>query len=129
MIADLPAKTSLLNMKQHNGFFGCTLCLSKGERVGGVHYYKNRTAAMRTSKQHNACLAFLNDNPLRRARCGVKGNSPLLKFIPNLPLTAPIDYMHQVLLGVTRVLLHLIAKEVGNKQQDTMTAAVKEMKV
>ena len=39
---------------------------------------------------------------------GVKGPSAVSTLIENLPLTAPVDYMHQVLLGVTRALLFLI---------------------
>ena len=39
---------------------------------------------------------------------GVKGPSPLFDLIPNLSLTAPSDVMHQVYIGVTKVLLRVI---------------------
>ena len=39
---------------------------------------------------------------------GVKGPSAVYTLIENLPLTAPVDYIYQVLLGVTRALLFLI---------------------
>lgn len=31
-VADLPAKASILNMAQYNGYHGCSLCLHPGER-------------------------------------------------------------------------------------------------
>ena len=39
---------------------------------------------------------------------GVKGPSLLFKLIPNLPSTAP-DVMHQVYIGLTKVLLRVIS--------------------
>lgn len=33
-MADLPAKAVLLNMKQYNGYQGCTYCTQNGEIVG-----------------------------------------------------------------------------------------------
>jgi len=37
LIADLPAKAALLNMKQYNGEFGCVACLNPGQAAGPGH--------------------------------------------------------------------------------------------
>ena len=31
MLADAPAKSLILNVKQYNGYYGCPYCLNKGE--------------------------------------------------------------------------------------------------
>lgn len=130
LVADMPAKSSMLNMKQHNGFFGCTLCLTKGKRHGFVHYYENRDAKMRSNAQHLRSLKFLDNNPTKASSRGVKGKSKLFEIIPHLPLTAPVDYMHQVLLGVTKVLLKdVMVKEVGVKRIAEMNVFISRMKV
>ena len=46
---------------------------------------------------------------------GVLGHSPLEKLLANLPLTAPFDYMHQVLLGLTRSFLFLAVQKIAKK--------------
>ena len=44
MIADLPAKAAMLNIKQFNGEFGCITCLHPGESSGpGVRIYNYDT--------------------------------------------------------------------------------------
>lgn len=40
LIADLPAKAAMLNIKQFNGEYGCAVCLHPGESSGrGVRIY------------------------------------------------------------------------------------------
>ena len=59
LISDLPAKRSILNMQQFNGYFGCTLCIVEcrrvedttdrnGKRHHGSIFYPNRKFTMRT---------------------------------------------------------------------------------
>lgn len=39
IVCDAPAKSSLLNVKSHNAYFGCTSCLEEGTYVshkGGI---------------------------------------------------------------------------------------------
>ena len=36
---DLIAKAPILNMKKHNGYFGCNKCLIEGEHLNNVHVY------------------------------------------------------------------------------------------
>ena len=110
LVADLPAKASILNMQQFNAYFGCTLCLIKSKTIGegkkGL-YYPNQRNKMRTAAQHEAYIRLIQEQAMDSFR-GVKGPSAVCTLIENLPLTIPVDYMHQVLLGVTRALLFLI---------------------
>ena len=65
---------------------------------------------MRTSRLHEIHVKKVEDENLKSFR-GVKGQSKLFKIINNLPLSAPVDCMHQVYIGVTKVLLQVIKKK------------------
>ncbi|XP_071851491.1 uncharacterized protein [Apostichopus japonicus] len=113
--ADLPAKSALMNMVQYNGKHGCPNCLQPGQNFrtqsgGNIHvspYDKNNPAGtLRSSEQsfNDAKEALAQKVPVN----GVKGPSFLMglrryKFI----LGTSIDYMHCVLLGITKCLLSL----------------------
>ena len=62
---------------------------------------------MRTAAQHEAYIRLIQEQGMDSFR-GVNWPSATSTLIENLPLTAPVDYMHQVLLGVSRALLFLI---------------------
>ena len=110
LVADLPAKASILNIKQFNAYFGCSLCLTKCKSIGegkkGL-FYPNQRNKMRTKERHEEYLNLIQNEGLSSFR-GVKGPSAAADIVDNLPLSAPIDYMHQVLLGVTRTLLFAV---------------------
>ena len=112
LVADLPAKASLLAMAQYNAFYGCTLCYTLARRSGRIHYYPNVDSEMRDPGYHLKIVSSI-ENGEDVNTFGVKSRSNLLDLIANLPLTAPIDYMHQVLLGVTRVLLQISQTRLG----------------
>ena len=112
---DLPAKAMVYNMIQFNGKYGCTYCKQSGEHLwtsttGGVHVYPyistNPTGPPRTNieTEKHSHEAILVHKPV----VGVKGPS-WLSTIPNYDLLRSnvIDYMHCVLLGVTKMLLKL----------------------
>lgn len=112
---DLPAKASVLNMTQFNGEYGCSNCIQSGERIktdrGGttrVYPYQcnNPDGPLRShaSLVKDAKQAFAQGKPFN----GVKGPS----YITSVPVYdgikgTVVDYMHCVLLGVTRLLLCL----------------------
>ena len=112
---DLFAKAMVYNMMQFNGNYGCSHCLQSGEALalgvkGKVHVYPyiqgNPTGPGRTSDlqlQHSK-KAVIQNEPI----CGVKGPS-WLSVIPNYDVIKGnvINYMHCVLLGVTKMLLKL----------------------
>ena len=96
---DLPAKAAVLCSKQFNGKYGCSVCLHPGVRLPnnarvyppGVHCERTHSqviAAAQKAEEDGTCVE------------GVFGCSP---FASNLDLVAsiPVDYMHNVLEGVT----------------------------
>ena len=112
---DLPAKAVVLNMKQYNGEYGCSHCLQTGKRLkldtgGTVHVYpyipSNPTGPKRTEEETK--MHAREAVSVAKAKCGVKGPS-WLSTIPEYSIIDgnTIDYMHSVLLGVTKMLLGL----------------------
>jgi hypothetical protein len=105
---DSPARAKVLEIKQFNGYYGCTFCLhpSVNQRYPGMNV-ENRTL-----EKHLQHIEELENLPATQRKdnsiMGVKGRTPLLdipKFDPMLQ--CPVDYMHCVLLGVTKKLLSL----------------------
>ena len=112
---DLPAKAVVLNMKQYNGEYGCSHCLQTGKRLkldtgGTVHVYpyipSNPTGPKRTEEETK--MHTREAVSVAKAKSGVKGPS-WLSTIPEYSIIDgnTIDYMHSVLLGVTKMLLGL----------------------
>ena len=62
---------------------------------------------MRTAAQHKAYIRLIQEQGMDSFR-GDKGPSAVSTLIENLPLTAAVDYMHQVVLDVAGALLFLI---------------------
>ena len=112
---DLPAKAMVYNMTQFNGKYGCSHCLQKGESLetglkGNVHVYpyiqNDPTGPQRTDEEleQHSHEAVASQKPV----FGVKGPS-WLSVVPdyNVIKGNVVDYMHCVLLGVTKMLLKL----------------------
>ncbi|KXJ13019.1 hypothetical protein AC249_AIPGENE28187 [Exaiptasia diaphana] len=116
-VFDAPARCLFQEMMQFNGFHGCPFCQSPGETVktserGSTHTYpydvssrtghgEERTHADTVS---NAKKADKERNPVM----GVKGSTWFM-FVPKFDIVRgiSIDYMHCVLLGVMKMLMHL----------------------
>ena len=112
---DLPAKAIVYNMKQYNGEYGCSHCLQSGKRLklstgGTVHVYpyiqSDPTGPTRTEEQTG--IYAREAVTMGKPKFGVKGPS-WLSTIPSYSIIDgnAIDYMHCVLLGVTKMLLSL----------------------
>ncbi|KAH6920825.1 hypothetical protein HPB50_028184 [Hyalomma asiaticum] len=101
-VADAPARASMQNVLQFNGYYGCSWCLHPGEFIEGSVKYpatvmpEDRDAAMMVSDMKTAA-------DLQRTVRGVKGPSPLIN-VPGFDIVWSFrpDYMHTVLLGVVR---------------------------
>ena len=52
----------------------------------------------------------------------------IFDIVPKLPLSAPIDYMHQILLGVARTVLFII-KDSFNRRLAGFDASLRGVKV
>lgn len=117
--SDAPARSAMQNFKQFNGTFGCGFCLQEGERVEKgkghcrVYPFSGQAAEKRTFENciENAEKALFIGQAVR----GVKGTSILMKLYPNFNLVDSFipDYMHCVLLGVTRQLASLFVESSG----------------
>jgi len=114
---DLPAKSLILNTMQFNGKHGCGKCLDPGVTYhtstrGHTHVYPYQATEptghgeKRSSDKHviDAKKALQNNE----VENGVKGSSWLMKLSHyDIIKGTSIDYMHCVLLGVTKLLLSL----------------------
>lgn len=110
--ADLQGKAYLMYMSHHNGASGCITCEEEGfttkQGKGHVRCYPFRDppATLRTSSSvlENALSAVENNTRVK----GFHDVTPLAK-LPWFDLVLGIvpDYMHGVLLGVTKQLLNL----------------------
>lgn len=103
-VCDLPAKAIVLNSKQYNGKYGCSVCLHPGERLpnNARIYPPDQEYEERTHSNVLACATLAEKE--KRSVLGVYGISPLASNV-DLVNCIPIDYMHNVLEGVTRWLL------------------------
>ena len=120
IVADLIAKPQLLNMYQHNGYYGCQYCTHPSVTYGSSHSYYPLSIMVDEKVQRikcairEPCLHLKYVEKAESLLCngeenvnvvGVKGRSVFSSLVPGLPLTAPIDYMHCVLIGVYASLL------------------------
>lgn len=108
--ADLPAKAKMLNMVNFNAYYSCSFCLSKGDAVQNRdtktatvrHLFRDNTPEKRDS---TITIQTMLDMSERNgdAVSGIKGISPLVGF-ENLDLIRSfgVDYLHAVLLGLTK---------------------------
>ncbi|KAL1472032.1 hypothetical protein MTO96_039584 [Rhipicephalus appendiculatus] len=112
---DSPARAALLNMKQFNGYYGCSWCREEGTCVDGTvkYVYTGQQAPDRT---HGRVV-----EAMRRAKGpeepfeGFKGPSSLVKFKGlDLVWGLPPDYMHSILEGVTKQLADLWLSTTGS---------------
>ena len=109
---DLPAKAIVYNMLQLNGYYGYSHCKQSGKQLttGKVHIYPyihdNPLGPLRINDEieSQSLEAVVTAKPV----FGVKGPSWLCTVSSyNLVGGNVIDYMHCVLLGVTKMLLKL----------------------
>ena len=120
---DAPAKCLLQNFVQFNGYSGCPYCLNEGKSVSTSAKGHTLTYPFNTQQPVNGYGADrTHEGTLEHAYkahqsrlegnyqpiCGVKGYSWLM-FVPGFGIIQGIavDYMHCVLLGVTKMLLTL----------------------
>jgi len=108
LICDAPAKSFVLGVKSHTGFFSCTKCTIRGEWDGCVYFPEiNENIPLRTD------LEMANNEYIGEYQQGVC----LLKEIDNFGLVScvPLDYMHLVCLGM-RKLISLWLKHVFSRR-------------
>ena len=102
-IFDLPAKAAVLNSKQFNGKYGCSICyhpglrLPSGTRIYLPHKYSERTEAevLRAAEKAESDCCEVK---------GIFGKSPLSTILDVVD-SVPVDYMHACLEGMMRSLM------------------------
>jgi len=93
-VCDAVARAMVKRMKQFSGYYGCDKCSQRGLFVGRMTYpdvnsplRSDSSFRALTNKEHHT------------------GSSPFLELPIDMIAFFPIDYMHQVCLGVTKRLL------------------------
>ncbi|KAJ8313375.1 hypothetical protein KUTeg_009079 [Tegillarca granosa] len=120
---DLVAKAYVTEMTQHNGKYGCITCADPGEVVkkgkGYTRVYPFREDdqkyRLRTSAEILQCGLVATESG--KPEYGIKGVSSLhgLEHFDIVGGIVP-DYMHGVLLGVTKQLLNLLLSSTNSKE-------------
>jgi len=112
--ADLPAKSLLMNMNQFNGEYSCGKCLQKGQtfrtnKGGSVHIFPYKINDNIEARTKTACIAnAIKAREMKTTANGIKWPSFLMGLQSyDYVEGASIDYMHGVLLGVTKLLIKL----------------------
>lgn len=97
-VCDAPARAYLKGIKGHSGYSSCERCTEVGEYVKGRVIFENISAVKRTDETF-----LLKLDPEHHLI-----DSPLLD-VKQLGLVSdfPIDYMHNVCLGIMRKLMNL----------------------
>lgn len=116
---DTVARPLIQNIKQYNGIYGCSYCLHKGEQSfvgrGQTRIYSGDKKAMRKMKQHYKHVekAIDEGKPVK----GVKGPSVVM-LLPTCHIihSFPPEYMHSVLLGVTKLIATLWFDSANNNK-------------
>ncbi|XP_066915002.1 uncharacterized protein [Clytia hemisphaerica] len=114
---DMPAKASVLNFIQFNGRFGCSKCLQEGinfrtEKNGSVRCFPlQKEDPFGPERSHSETVKLANQvlqSNDKKPIFGVKGPSPLMLLKSyDLVRGVAVDYMHCVLLGVTKLMMLL----------------------
>lgn len=132
---DLPARCLVLNMIQFNGAYGCCHCFQKGQSAatgrGSTWTYPfqelNATGPKRThsTMMNDAKEAYVGKTSVR----GIKGPTFLSFTGCDLVNGTAIDYMHTVLLGVVRKLMHLWFDSSHHRELFSLSKHINEVDV
>lgn len=95
-VCDAPARAFLKCIKSHTGYSCCEKCTEGGQ------YYKNKIVLLNTNAQKRTNELFRKQDDIEHHL----GETPLLKLPIDLIKCFPIDYMHNICLGIMRKLLN-----------------------
>ena len=131
IVSDLCANSHLLNMFQFNGFFGCHYCTVEGKTIGKSHAYYpfQQEGNIRVPYVNDVYVAMAENMRAQNIKniVGVKGRSAFAGLVRGLPLTAPIDYMHCVLLGVFPEVLKLCIRSLRPTDKQTINRILSQL--
>ena len=131
LVSDIGAKSHIHNIFKFNGYYGCHYCTVPGKTIGKTHSYypSDQCGDVREQSVNNNFIKLTEvfEADTLYNVVGVKGRSAFSSIIDGLPLTAPIDYMHCVLLGVFPDLLRLCFKELSTEEKIKVNIVVSNM--
>jgi len=104
LICDAPAKSFVLNVKGHSGFYSCTKCDVHGARTDNRVCFPDCSGPLRS----DADFAFRTDHNYHLMNKEISA----LQSIPGIGLVTnvPLDYLHLVCLGVMKKMIMLWMK-------------------
>ncbi|XP_008211972.1 uncharacterized protein LOC103317053 [Nasonia vitripennis] len=108
LVCDAPAKSYVICVKYHSGYYSCTKCTIEGEYDGAVHFpgciVTLRTGEKVKNREYNDPLGYDYQ----------KNGETILKDIPKFGLVTNVvlDYMHLICLGVMLKLIELWIKNI-----------------
>ena len=97
IICDAPAKAFVKRVKQYSGYYGCDKCDQRGLYIGRMTYPETDNLTYRTD------ASFRNQSQEEHHKPDER--SPFLNLPIDMVRDFPIDYMHQVCLGVMKKLI------------------------
>ncbi len=124
IVADLVAKASMLEMFHFNAVsYGCHLCKAEGFAIDGAsgYYPSDQEFELRDKHFHQRVSALAERMNRDRTKTeyhnisGYKGVSAFENIVDGLPLSAGVDYMHCILIGVFPNLFKTLNKK-NNKR-------------
>ena len=131
LIADLGVKKHVLNMMKFNGFYGCHYCTAKGSTIGRTHAYYpyNQPGQIRESRINEIHVSTAETLSVKKVTnvAGVIGKSAFADLVTGLPLTAPFDYMHCILLGVFPDVLKLCYRSLSSEKKSVVAELISEL--
>ena len=114
LIADIVCKHNVSEKKMFNGYYGCTLWTMRGKHRFQAHFYPHKDVIIFRKPGDHFSQAQLfesgevefrrqnkEDDPEIESK-GVQGYPRIFQINKQLPLTSPIDTMHQLLKGVAK---------------------------
>ena len=104
IVCDAPARALVKGTKLYSGYFGCDKCAQKGEWIGRIVYPETKNFDLRTAKSFR-CKSNTEHH---------RTDSPFSDLPMDMIGQFPIDYMHQLCLGVMRKLLLIWMKGNGD---------------
>ncbi|XP_064470402.1 uncharacterized protein LOC135385154 [Ornithodoros turicata] len=113
--ADAPARAAMQHMKQFNDHYGCDWCLHPGFTLAGSSVVKYKADLLDVhDRTHATMVEDMKAAVTRGPTNGVKGPSPLINLQGfDIVWGFTPDYMHCVLLGVTRQFLQIWLESPG----------------